>query len=169
MQRFAGVAVFRGSSVLLVKEPDYFTGEPLWTFPSGHIEDGEDPATAAARELAEESGCVVDPAQLEIIAISDVEQDGVTMNRSWNYTATTTDAALRPRIQDGETVTEARWFDTAEAVELLGRSTYPPKTEPVARFLTSGERNLHWTFDLIDSSLLTPIFRWDPPTPALPE
>ncbi|GAA2760577.1 NUDIX domain-containing protein [Actinopolymorpha rutila] len=169
MQGIAGVVVFRGSSVLLVNEPDYFTGEPRWTFPSGHIEDGEDPATAAARELAEESGCVVDPAQLEIIAISDVEQDGVTMNRSWNYTGTTTDAALRPRTQDGETVTEARWFDPAEAVELLGRSTYPPKTKPVARFLTSGECNLHWTCDLIGFSSLTPTFRWEPPTPTLPE
>ncbi|MGH7488576.1 MAG: NUDIX hydrolase, partial [bacterium] len=57
MQGFAGVVVFREGSVLLVNERDYFTGEPRWSFPSGHIEDGEDPAIAAVRELAEESGC----------------------------------------------------------------------------------------------------------------
>ncbi len=169
MKRFAGVVVLRETAVLLVNEPDYFTEEPRWTFPSGYMEEGEEPATAAARELAEESGCIIDPTQLELIAISDVEQDGEIVNRSWNYTATTTDAALAPRIQDDETVTEARWFDPAEAVRLLGRSTYAPKVEPVARFLTSGERNLHWTFDLIDSSAPTPAFRWDPPEPTLPE
>lgn len=166
MQAFAGVVVFHNNSVLLVNEPDYFTGEPHWSFPSGHIEEGEDPATAAARELAEESGCIIDPTQLELIAIADVRQDGQLANRSWNYAATTTIAALAPRAHDDETVTEARWFDPAEAVEWIGSSTYSPKTEPVIRFLTSGERKLHWTFDLIDSSSTTPTFRWSPPVPT---
>ncbi len=94
MHKFAGVVVLRGDSVLLVSEPDYFTGEPRWTFPSGHMEQGEDPANAAARELAEESGCIIDPSDLELIAIADVEQDGETVSRSWNYTATTSDIAL---------------------------------------------------------------------------
>jgi 8-oxo-dGTP pyrophosphatase MutT (NUDIX family) len=134
------------------------------------MEEGEDPAVAAARELVEEAGCFIDPEQLELIAITDVEQDGQTVSRSWDYTATTTDAALGPRSQDEETVTEARWFDLAQAVELLRRSTsYPPKTEPVVRFLASGTRNLHWTFELIDTTSLTPTFRWDPPVPTLPE
>lgn len=169
MQGFAGVVVQRENFVLLVNEPDYFTGEPRWTFPSGHMEQGEDPVAAATRELAEESGCIVDPTQLELIAIADVEQNGETISRSWNYTATTTDTALGPRIQRDETVTEARWFGHAEAVNLLGRSSYAPKIEPVIRFLLSGERNLHWTFTLTDSSTPSPMFRWDPPTLMLPE
>lgn len=169
MQGFAGVVVFLEHSVLLVNEPDYFTGEPRWTFPSGHMEDSEDPATAAVRELAEESGCIIDPTQLELIAISDVRQDGQIINRSWNYAASTSEAALAPRTEDDETVTEARWFNAKEAVDHLLRSNYPPKIEPVARFLTSGEDNLHWTFDLINTSTPTPRFHWDPPTAGLPE
>jgi ADP-ribose pyrophosphatase YjhB (NUDIX family) len=49
-----GVAavVFRGGDVLLVKREDAET----WTVPGGAIEDGESLATAAAREVLEESG-----------------------------------------------------------------------------------------------------------------
>lgn len=91
MHGFAGIVVFLEASVLLVIEPDYFTGEPCWTFPSGHIEPGELPVTAAIH----------------------------------------------------------------------------PKTEPIAHFLTSGERNLHWTFDLTDMST-PPTFRWNPPVRESP-
>lgn len=149
--------------VLLAQEPDYFTGEPRWTFPSGHMEDGEDPATAAARELAEESGCVIHPTQLELIAVADVTQNGETISRSWNYTATPIDAAVAPRVDDDETVTEARWFERLEAVKLLGQSSYAPKIEPAVRFLMTGEHIVHWTFELIDNPAPTPTFRWDPP------
>lgn len=157
----------RGNSVLLVSEPDYFTAEPCWTFPSGHVERGEDSADAAARELAEESGCIITPSALELISVTDVQQDGETISRSWNYTATTSEAASAPRVQGGETVTEARWFSLRDAATLLGRSPYAPKREPAIRFLTSAERQLHWTFDLVDSSTPVPTFRWEPPVKVL--
>jgi len=45
----------------------------------------------------------------------------------------------------------------------FARSTYPPKTAPVWRFLTTGESPLHWTFELVDFTAQTPTFRWDDP------
>lgn len=166
MQGFAGVVVLRENAVLMVNEPNYFTGEPTWTFPSGGIDEGETPAIAAARELEEESGCVIDPDDLVLIAVADVRQNGKLMNRSWNYTASTaTTAALSPSTSEGEIVTEAGWFDRGDVIEVLDGSTYPPKTVPVRRFLSSGEGPLHWTFDLIDASTLTPTFSWDGPLP----
>ncbi len=167
MQRFAGVVVVRDNFVLLVSEPDYFTGEPRWTFPSGHVDEGEDPADAAARELAEESGCVVDADNLELIAIADVEQNGEILSRSWNYTATTSQVALAPQSDADEIVTAARWIEQTEAVRLLGQSSHAPKVEPAVKFLTSGERHLRWTFDLVDDSTPAPTFQWEPPAPRL--
>ncbi len=111
----------------------------------------------------------MDPDDLELIAVADVERHGKTVNRSWNYTATTSTSELAPRDHADETVTEARWIDDAEAVRLLGQSSYAPKAQPAVHFLTSGERNVHWTFEQIDDSPRGPIFRWQPPTPGMPE
>lgn len=162
MHGFAGVIVVMNDLVLLVQEPDYFTHEALWTMPSGRIEDGETPAQAAVRELAEESGCILDAADLELIATADVDHAGATLSRSWNFTAVATDSHLEPIAPD-ELVSEARWFGRAEAIDLLSSSDYSPKREPAIRFLKSGDRDLRWAFELIDPTAGIPSFRWVSP------
>lgn len=65
----AGVAVVDrsgdGPAVLCV-ERGVPPGVGEWTIPGGHVETGEEPATAAARELEEETGVAVDLDALEI-------------------------------------------------------------------------------------------------------
>ena len=51
----AVLCVERGS-VLLVKQYRYAYGEVLTELPAGKVEEGEDPAVTAARELSEETG-----------------------------------------------------------------------------------------------------------------
>ena len=51
----AGGVVTRKSEVLLVKVEN-LKGEKVWTFPKGHLEEGEDAKTAAVREVEEETG-----------------------------------------------------------------------------------------------------------------
>lgn len=164
---YVGTIVFLDEEVLLVQDHDFFTHEPLWTLPSGGIEDGESPAIAAVRELAEESGCKIDPADLELIATSEVCQNGRQLSQSWNFTATVTDPHLEPADPDG-TVVDARWFERTKAAELLGRHRYDPIREPITRFL-KGDRGLHWTFELTsDPANRRPEFRWEPPQAPLP-
>lgn len=160
MRGYVGTIVFLGERVLLVQDHDFFTHEPLWTLPSGGIEDGESPAVAAVRELTEESGCTIDPAQLELIATSEVCRNGRRLSQSWNFTATVTDPRLAPDDPDG-TVVDARWFERARAIDLLSRHRYDPIREPAIRFL-HGDRGLHWTFELTGGSGDRPTFRWDP-------
>jgi len=62
----AAAAVVDGDSVLLV-ERAVPPGVGEWTVPGGHLEADEQPAVAAARELAEETAVRVDPAALELV------------------------------------------------------------------------------------------------------
>lgn len=52
----AVIAVNDASEVLLQREYSYPPDEVMWQLPGGAIEEGEDIATAAMRELSEESG-----------------------------------------------------------------------------------------------------------------
>lgn len=158
---YVGTIVFLDEAVLLVQDRDFFTNEPLWTLPSGGVEHGESPAVAAARELAEESGCQIDPSELQLIATSEVRQDGRRISQSWNFTAAATDPHLEPADPDG-TVVDARWFERTRAVELLALHLYDPIREPAIRFL-NGDRGLHWTFELMNQTGDRPVFRWHPP------
>ncbi|MFB4296873.1 NUDIX hydrolase [Actinomadura sp. NTSP31] len=53
----AGVAALDGAGrVLLIWRHRFITGAWGWEIPGGRVEDGEDPAESAARELVEETG-----------------------------------------------------------------------------------------------------------------
>jgi diadenosine hexaphosphate hydrolase (ATP-forming) len=51
----AGGVVTRRGQVLLVKVTN-LRGEKVWTFPKGHLEEGESPRETALREVEEETG-----------------------------------------------------------------------------------------------------------------
>ncbi|MBI4757826.1 MAG: NUDIX hydrolase [Chloroflexi bacterium] len=49
-------ALDRDGNVILVRQERTPIGKKLWELPAGGVDDGEDPATAASRELREETG-----------------------------------------------------------------------------------------------------------------
>ena len=51
----AGGVIFEDGRVLLILMVN-LKGEKVWTFPKGHLEDGETAEAAAIREVAEETG-----------------------------------------------------------------------------------------------------------------
>jgi len=68
----ASVALIVEGRILAVR-PSY---RPLWDTPGGGLRRGEDPARGAVRELAEETGVVVDPARLRARATLRFVQEG---------------------------------------------------------------------------------------------
>ena len=73
----ASVVLFRGSEILVMKRAGGFSAGG-WFFPGGHVEPGERPIDACARELFEETGIAVEPSTLSICDVMSYEAGGRT-------------------------------------------------------------------------------------------
>lgn len=90
---------------------------PGFTVPAGHVDRGEEPMRAAAREVSEEVGLSVD--DLELVAEADVGGDccrrGCDDHRWHLYRAR---VSGRPAVWMNEEGGDARWVTVAEALAL---------------------------------------------------
>jgi 8-oxo-dGTP diphosphatase len=134
MARFAGVLAFHRRRLVLVREAYPTWGGEFWSVPSGRVEEWETPAEGAARELAEETGLVVQPDRLRLVSTT-VTTHATGESRAWNHAVEVAVPELRVADPDG-IVREARWFDVAEAVEALELLPYRPLAEPAVAYLT---------------------------------
>lgn len=115
----AGGVVMRGEGAdlrVVVMRSHYGT----WVFPKGHIEPGETPERAAAREVAEEVGL----AALELVAPlgftahAYVAQGRPARKRvDWFLFRAPVDAQVHPDPAHG--TQDAGWFTRAQALRLL--------------------------------------------------
>ncbi len=82
-------------------------GRGLWSVPGGRVEPGESDAEAVVREMAEETGLVVEPGAL----VGRVRRGPYAIA---DYRCAVVGGALRP----GDDASEARWCDAAALAEL---------------------------------------------------
>jgi 8-oxo-dGTP pyrophosphatase MutT (NUDIX family) len=68
----ASVVLWRGEEILVMKRAGGFSAGG-WFIPGGHVEQGERPIESAARELFEEAGITLDPADLTLVDIMSYE------------------------------------------------------------------------------------------------
>lgn len=117
------VAVWCGTRVLLVRT----SYRPGWTLPGGFVERGESLAQAAARELAEEVGIVVDVEELRetevIFHTTEHLKDHVHIFEARF-------AAIPPVTVDGREVVEAAFVEQQQAHE---RQLFLPVREYLSR------------------------------------
>lgn len=66
------VVVRVGDEILILKG---WYGSNKWMLPGGGMHKGEEPAAAAVRELAEETGIIVEPEELQHISNGDVSDN----------------------------------------------------------------------------------------------
>jgi 8-oxo-dGTP diphosphatase len=105
--------------ILLIRQPPGHG----WSIPGGLMDRGEAPVEAAARELSEEVGIVIDPADLTAMAPSAIVH---TYGRWVDCVFEARVPADTPTVVDGGEVLEAKWYRL---------DTLPPLTVPTARLL----------------------------------
>ena len=143
--RFAGVLARHEGQVVLVREEYPSWGGAHWNIPSGGVETHESPAEGASRELAEETGLLVPPGDLELWCTSAVATPD-RVSRAWNFTGDVQDPTLSVSDPDG-LIQEARWFTPDEAVRLLRLLPYRPLWEPAVAILSGEvEAGAHWDY-----------------------
>ncbi|MFM1976377.1 MAG: hypothetical protein RL145_1223 [Pseudomonadota bacterium] len=110
-------------------------GEPdrpaFWFTPGGKIDPGETAQEAAARELHEEVGILIDPTALgEVIGTEDVTYrfNGVSYRQTGVFFALTHES---PRLQaeglnalEAQTIDTGRWWSLAE-IQVTDETIYP--------------------------------------------
>lgn len=127
MEFSAGTVVYKklGSDFQFVLILDSYSE---WTFPKGHIEKGEKPEEAAARETEEEIG-LSEVKIIELLEKSDYWfklHDELIHKFVYFYLAEAqVSQELTPQLTE---VKEARWFSTEEAYEKI---SYKKQNQPI--------------------------------------
>lgn len=162
VRRFAGVVAVHRQRIVLVRERHEHWGGEFWNVPSGMVEAHETPVLGAVRELAEETGLVVEPDALHLVGTSATTSDG-SRSLAWNFTTVVERAAIAVDDPDG-LIREARWFTREEAIDLLRRLPYRPLAEPLVAYLEGGaEPGVHWRYDTAESD---PVVTSQPSAPS---
>lgn len=92
-----------------------------WTFPKGHVEEGEAAFAAARRELAEEIG--LDKVELTTRlgeSEHEFEKDGETVRKRTEWFLVEAEPEAEIHAKDTEHVKEAAWVGADDAAKRLG-------------------------------------------------
>ncbi|NTV62538.1 MAG: NUDIX domain-containing protein [Oscillochloris sp.] len=120
-----------GPLVLLIRDK-----YGIWTLPKGHLEQGEDEATAAVREIAEETGITCDLDGLLHRMVYPVFKRGAWRDKQVAYfLAHAAYTPPTPRYSEG--ITEACWVPPGDA---LARISYAQVRDVVRRAIARLER-----------------------------
>jgi len=106
----ARLAVLDCEEILLGRVP--VPDRPLWATPGGMVEAGEDPDTAGARELEEETGLRVDPDDLHLFDARTFVKFEATHKTSLCYAVDAADVRGTPEALDE--LTDARYWTVDE-------------------------------------------------------
>lgn len=114
-----------GDKILLSREFRMATGNWVYNFPAGLIDEGKTPEKAAERELFEETG-------LHLISIDkkwNTSYSAIGFSNEKNMVIEgTAEGEIRPSDSEMEEI-EARWYTKAEIRELLSKEFFAARTQ----------------------------------------
>lgn len=107
----AYVALRRGDEVLLLLRANTGFMDGYWAVPAGHVEAGESALTAACREVAEEVGVEIDPADLiPVTAMHRTGGKGEPIDERVDFFFTATRWQGEPRLMEPGKAAGLDWF-----------------------------------------------------------
>ena len=112
----AVLALNESGEMLIQREYSYPPDVVMWQFPGGEIEEGEEIAQAAKRELSEESGYTA--RHCEVIGLYYVNN---RRSASKQYVVLCTDLLPEDKAEDPEEFIESQWITHSQLDELLAK------------------------------------------------
>lgn len=114
----AGGVITKDGKILMVLM-NTITGRKVWTFPKGHIEEGETPQKAALREVFEETGvkCEITDEKEFYVSHYFFNRNGQKVEKKvfWYIMRPVEDSG---EIQTPDEIEEIRWADFNKALEM---------------------------------------------------
>lgn len=92
----------------------------MWTFPKGLIEKGENPKSAAMREITEEVGIDRLTLYSPLTPIQYFYKRNGTIEKTVHYFLFTARTRIRPKPQKEEGISDAKWVPIKRAREIIG-------------------------------------------------
>lgn len=116
MRRVAMTAVLddAGEQVLLLRRHRFIVDRWVWELPGGYVDDGEDPAAAAAREAEEETGWR--PRNVEFV----LSCQPLIGNADYPQHLYLTQGAEMVGEPEADEAAEVRWFPLDDAMAMIG-------------------------------------------------
>lgn len=120
IRRAAGCVAYRldesGAPLILLIHDRYGS----WTLPKGHLKDGESEATAAAREVLEETGVTgqIGPLVARIDYAVRTKKGDLRAKQVAFFLMRAADAVATPQTDEG--ISAAGWFAPGEALARIG-------------------------------------------------
>lgn len=114
-----------GDQILLSREFRMATGEWVYNFPAGLIDKGEDAASAAERELREETGLKME--HIDEIWLESYSAVGFSNEKNIVITGTAS-GEIRPSDSELEEI-EAFWYTKSEIRALLKVARFAARTQ----------------------------------------
>lgn len=115
----AGGVVFKDENVLLVLMKT-LSGSEVWTFPKGHIEEGEKPQEAALREVFEETGVrclIIDDNEFFVNSYSFIrDHKNIFKTVKWYLMKPVEETG---KILTPEEIKDVKWVSISDAKKLL--------------------------------------------------
>ncbi|WP_329001328.1 NUDIX domain-containing protein [Kribbella sp. NBC_00709] len=116
----AYVVVRRGDEVLLLLRANTGYMDGYWAMPAGHVERGESVLAAAVRELKEEVGIDVEPADLvPVTAMHRTGGNGDPIDERVDFFFTTSKWSGEPRLMEPEKAAGLEWYSLDKLPEPL--------------------------------------------------
>jgi ADP-ribose pyrophosphatase YjhB (NUDIX family) len=119
----AEVYILHDDSLLMFKRSENKKKFPgFWSIPGGHIDEGEDPATTALREVQEETGVLISPQNIKLKVVAMHHH----LDRGELYVAFAfvTHLNQRPHLLQKSDEGTSHWVKKTEAMTL--ENVFPP-------------------------------------------